>query len=376
MFPWDWPSSLKDAYHAVFQVLLKVVGTSINFDNLSIVQWLFSNGYGFGTALALVIALIMVPMGIVLSRHRLNAVFSLVILVASTVVGTVWFLAITVVSGSSRSLTMLALSIGNQTVSQTDSAIALPDFTFGNGLFDSAIFASLFAWSMTLVLLFVAYQLINILLTVFGVIVAYAYGLGPRTRRAMSVIISILLVTELFGQPVAIAIVELSNWTAGLIPSTGLFWIGLINWAGMTLAILSQVIMPFLFYRSVSNVIGRINGQIKGSVRSWTQGRQKVEAHVTNKVETAMTNRTLSVNQAKTSPNYKKEVAMAATATASSALTAWGIKAAKTAAMAGSNIHPAVKAAVIIGPPVIKAVGNAIGNKQAVPKRGGLDVHR
>ncbi|RWZ78730.1 MAG: hypothetical protein EOT05_03205 [Candidatus Microsaccharimonas sossegonensis] len=376
MFPWDWPSALKDAYQAVFQVLLKVVGTSLNFDNLSIVQWLFANGYGFGTALALVIALIMVPMGILISRHRLSAVYSLLIFVASTVLGTVWFLAISTMNSLSRSLTILVLSIGQQTASKTDPAIVLPDFTFGNGLFDSAIFASLFSWSMALTLLFVSYQLINIVLTLFGVIVAYMYGMGPRSRRTMSVIISILLVTELFGQPVAIAIVELSNWFANLIPSSGLFWIGLINWAGMTLAILSQIVMPFLFYRSVSNVIGKLNGEIKGSVRSWTQGRQKVEARVTNKVETAMTNRTRSINEVSKGQNFKKEVTLAATATASSALTAWGIKAAKAAAMAGSNVHPAAKAAVMIGPPLIKAVGGAIGNKQASPKKGGLSVYR
>ena len=375
MFPWDWPGSLKSAYQAVFEVMLKVIGVSMNFDNLSIVQWLFSSGFGLGTALSIAVALIMVPAGILMSRHRLSAFYALTMVLLSTVVGAAWFAGVTLAGTLGDALTMGALYIGEEKVTQQSPQIALPGFTFGNPLFDSAMFGGLFTWSLTLTMLFVAYELINIILTFFGVITLYTYGLGPRTRRAMSAIISVLIVTEIIGRPIAVAIIKFGNWVANQVPTTDLFWVGIITVVSMMFALAIQFVLPFLLYKSVNTVVGKLNGEIKGSVLSRTQGRQKVDANVTNNIQTTMTNRARSVNATRANPGFKSDVARAASASAASALSSYGVKAAKLAAAAGTKVHPALAVASIVGPTIIRTVGNQVANAPA-KKKEALDVHR
>lgn len=375
MFPWDWPGALKDAYQAVFEVMLKIIGSSMNFDNLAIVQWLFSNGFGLATALSIAVALIMIPTGILMSKHRLSAVYALAMVLLSTVVGAAWFAGIQLAGNLGDSLTRAALYIGTENVAQGTQMVALPDFTFGNALFDSAMFGGLFSWSLTLTMLFVGYELINIFLTFFGVITLLTYGLGAGNRRIMSAIISILIVTEIIGRPIAVAIIKFGNWAASQIPTTSLFWVGIITVVSMMFAMLTQFILPFLLYKSVNVVIGKLNGEIKGSVLSRMQGRQKVDANVTNNIQTTMSNRTRSVNASRENPGFRSDVTKAATASAAGALTSFGVKAAKTAAMAGTKVHPALAVSSIVGPPLIRAVGNKVANAPA-KKVGALDVHR
>jgi hypothetical protein len=375
MFPWDWPGLLKDAYQAVFEVMLKIIGVSINFDNLSIVQWLFSNGYGLGIALSIAIALIMIPAGILISKHRLSAVYAATMVLLSTVIGAAWFAGIELAGNLGDALTKAALYIGEEKVTQQSTPITLPSFTFGNPLFDSAMFAGLFTWSIGLTMLFVAYELVNIVLTFFGVITLYTYGLGPRTRRAMSAIISVLIVTEIIGRPIAIAIIKFGNWVASQIPTTDLFWVGIITVVSMQFALLIQFVLPFLLYKGVNAIVGKINGEIKGTVNSITRGRQKVDANVTNNIQTTMTNRARSVNAARDNPGFRNDVTKAATASAAGALTSLGVKAAKAAAMAGTKVHPALAVASIVGPPLIRAVGTQVANAPAKQKAA-LDVHR
>lgn len=293
----------------------------------------------------------------------------------STVIGAAWFAGVELAGNLGDALTKAALYIGEEKVTQQDPQIVLPSFTFGNPLFDSAMFGGLFTWSMTLTMLFVGYELINIALTFFGVITLYTYGLGPRTRRTMSAIISVLIVTEIIGRPIAVAIIKFGNWVANQIPTTDLFWVGIITVVSMMVATAIQFVLPFLLYKSVSAVVGKLNGEIKGSVLARVQGRQKVDANVTNNIQSTMTNRTRSVNATRANPDFKKEVTLAATASAAGALTSYGVKAAKAAAAVGSKVHPALAVASIVGPPLIKAIGNQVAAAPAKNKAA-LDVHR
>lgn len=375
IFPWDWPGALKDGYQAMFEALMKLISFSINFDNIGIVRWLFNTGYGFGTALAMIIALFVIPAAFLMARFRVSAVYALVISLLSVAVGVMWFEAINLASDIGDALTRGALFIGQGHFDKTPSTqVTLPNFTFGNPIADAAAFGGLFSWSMVLLYLFVGYEIINIFLVYFGLLALYAYGVGPRTRRLFSAIVSVLLVTEVLGRPIAIAIIKTGNLIVSSFPGADVFWTGVVTCVCMAFAVLIQFILPFLLYRSVVKVVGKLNGEVRGLVRSRPIGRQQVDAKVTNPAQT--NNRTANLNNASVSRNFKREVAVAGSATAAAALSAWGVRAAKAAVAVGSNVHPAVKAITLIGPAAIKAVGSAVGNRPTRPKSRSLDVHR
>jgi hypothetical protein len=377
LFPWDWPGALEDAYQAAFELLMSVLAFSLNFDNLKIVQVLFSEGYGLGTALALVVAVIIVPIGILFTRFRLSAALALVIVVMSAAIGTMWFVAMQYVGTVGDSLTLGALYISEIPIVDGDPLLTLPNFTFGNVILNAAIFAALFLWILTLAILFIGYEIVGIVLVVIGIVTLYLYGLGPRSRRFFSVIVSLLIVTQMVGRPVAIATISMINVVGRLAPTNDLVSKGIFTFIGVSLALISQIILFFVAYKTTGYVIGRLNGTVKGFMRSRQEGRSKVDATLTSGNRTPITNRSKSLDTDSAKRYRKAEITRASTATAASALTAFSVRAAKVAAAAGSKVHPALAAAALIGPPVIRAIGNVRANNQSTkPKKRGLSDYR
>lgn len=377
LFPWDWPGALEDAYQAAFELMMKVLTFSLDFTNLKIVQVLFSEGFGVATALSLVVAVVIVPAGILLSRYRLSALYALALVVMSAAIGTLWFIAMDYAGTLGDTLTRGSLYISQIPIVDGDPILTLPAFTFGNVIVNAAIFGGLFLWILTLAILFIGYEIAGAILVLVGLIMLYLYGLGPRSRRFFSVIVSLLIVTQVVGRPVAISIISAINLIGQLAPTNDLVWKGIITFVGVMLALISQFILFYVAYQATGYVIGRLNGTIKGWVTSRSEGRSKVDATLTNTVRTPMTNRSRSLDSDNARQYRKSEVTRAATATAASALTAFSVRAAKVAAAAGSKVHPAVAAATLVGPPVIRAIGNVTAKKQAAqPKKRGLSDYR
>lgn len=365
--------NFNDLYQAAFQMMLQVLGLSLDFSNLSIVQALFENGYGLAILLSVVVAIVIVPAGIMMQKLRLSAAYSMVIVVLSTVVGAVWFLATSVANELGDTFTQLAVNIGG-----IDADPAFQVTTFGNPLIDPIMFAFLFLHMLYFVILFVGYEVAGVLLTLIGVIVAYVYGLGPRSRQVFTAIVSLLIVTTILGRPVVVATLAVGNLIGRAMPVDSVAYSGFVMYASSIIAMILQVLLFFLTYKATSHVVGKMTGSVKGLIDTIVR-RGKLDATVKNKNQALATNRAnrLAANDS-TRRHRKAEITRASTATASSALTAAGVRLAKTAAAAGSKVHPATAVAMTITPVVVRTVGNIAAYKQLndPPKKGGLDAYR
>lgn len=369
MFPWQWPGDLEDAYHAAFDLMMQIISFSIDFSTLTIVQRLFSEGFGFAIAVAGIVALIMVPGGILFRKLELSGAYAFVIFLFAAAIGAGWFAAVSYATDLGDTLTRGVIYLNGTTFSEFDSAPIFPSFTFGNPMLNGTVFLSMFGFGVALSYLFIAYEVGSILLTVIGVILMLSFGTGPRSRKLFSITIAMLIVMAALGRPTALFIIGFGTSLGRLFPTDDLTWSGIVTFVSVFLAFVSQILLFFGLYKGSSSVVGKINAKVRGFVSTSSRGRSKVDATVKNDIKTTTTNRAKSLESERVKQYRNAEITRAATATAVSAVSALAVRNAAKLAAIGANVHPAAKAAAVVAPHVIRVAGNVRAQKQSTSTR-------
>lgn len=366
--PFDIPTLFKDAYNALFKLLMDFLGFSINFDNLDLVKWLYGNVSTFAPWIAGVIFIVILPAAIMIRRFHLSGVMAFGAVVFTTAFAPLWFIFISAMRSVGSGATLVAASIGSQNLSDGKNILVLPSMSFASPIIAGALFGGLLTYTFIFLQLFLTYEIANVIFTALGLLLIALYGFGPRTRRLFSMLVAFGIVTMLIGRPVAILIMKIGNLIANGLPTNDVFWVGMITSASMFFALVSQIILPFVMYRSVHNVLGSMNAKVRNLVRSQIENKHKIDARVSGKVDTATSNRMRSIDRHRHTDSFKHEVKRAAAATAAASL-------AKKAATLAANVHPAVKLAVTVAPIALRAIGNA-RPKQREPKPRRFDDYR
>jgi hypothetical protein len=362
MFPpfWDPAGNLKDAFNYIFKLLVNLMSVTYDLDGLKIVQWLLGNVLGLLPTLSVLVALAVLPGAILIRKYRLSGATAIAVLLLSSTLTGAWFFLIDTMKGASADLSHAFASIDSANLGT--NALNLPSIPNSNPFLDAFLYFGLFIYSANFMYLFIAQAMINVFVEAFGLVLIAMYGLGPRTRRLFSVLVSVALTTMLIGQPLVILILKAGNAIGNSLPAGNLEFVGFITSASMFIAQIVYIALPFLLYRSVHSVMGKLNATVSNLVRSRIENKHKVDAQVAGRVSTSTTNRAQGATGARYKPAMALEARRMAGASASSALL--GI--AKKGVIAGSNLHPAAKAAVVGLAIVAKGIGSAGPKREKV----------
>lgn len=365
---WDPASQLQEAFNFLFDLMMQFLTVSLDFGSLAIVQWLFGNAAGLAPILAISVFFFILPGAIFVRRLRLSGALALTIVLLGPAIAAGWFFAIDALNAIGDGLTRMVGTIDSTPDDVKSSIITIPPIPFSNPLIDILMFVSLIWGTFNFLQLFMGYELYNIFLATFGLLLVAMYGLGPRTRRLFSILIAIGLSSLVLGRPIAILIMKLGNMLGNALPIANTGWLGLVTASSMLVAMIVSIALPFGLYKTVNAVMGRMLATVSNVVRSRIENKHKVDANVSGKVSTTSTNRAESVNSKRYSHSMATETRRMAGNTSSAALT--GVL--KKAAVAGSNVHPVAKVAVLGGAAALSGIGNAAPKERKNP----LDAYR
>lgn len=360
MFGIDLLGFARDFYTMFMDMLVKFIAVTVDFSGIKIVQDMIGNAQGVGIVISGYIAIVMIITALVIQRYRLNALLSFIIVIMGPLGYVIWLALLDGLRAIGAGLTSI---IAGFDVTQIKSSIVLPfpplDITAA--LWNVPIFILSGSMGFWFMLAFAMMALFSIIVAVVGIWLIAAYGFGPRTRRAFSIAMSLAIVSLCLGQPAVLAIIKLSNLVGNLMPvtpgSVGLA--GLFGLAGMNVAWWVLLALPFLVYFPVHSVMGKVVSSVSNRVRTQVDNKHRVDAKVSGKVNTTQTNRLASTQKASYRTAMGTEIRRQAGATGSTALMGMLTKLTATAAAAGSNVHPALKATYIGGAAVLRGIGNA-----------------
>lgn len=366
---WDPGAALKDAYNFLHEAQVQFLSTSIDFTTLGAAQWALGNMAGLAPYIAFLVALFMIPGAIIVRKLRLSGFMAVVVVMLGPALVTGWMLFVGALRDIGANLTVIGGSIDGSGV-ENPEPLTLPGVSMVNPIVDVIVFAALIIFTVFFILAFLQMDIINVFIILFGLVLLFLYGLGPRTRRLFSILLAIGLTTLVFGRPVVIFILKLGNIAANAIPDEVAGLSGFIIWSSMGVAALALVALPFGLYKPVHSVLGGLNVKVGNIVRSSIEGKHK--SSVSGNVKATVTNRSQSTNNARYARSMKTETRRFAGNRTSDALLAL----ARKGAVAGSNFHPAAKAAVVAGAVVARGVGNAPPRLPKDTTRSSLNDYR
>lgn len=126
-----------------------------------------------------------------------------------------------------------------------------------------------------LVMIFFMYEVLVILVQFFGIL-AFAFSpLGPRSRKLLNVLVSVGLVTMVFGRATAVFSLELSKIATNNLPggSTS-FGSTFFIISGIWLAIGMQGVLFYVTYQGQQMIMGRVSSKVSGKVETTTKQRK------------------------------------------------------------------------------------------------------
>jgi hypothetical protein len=278
-----------------------------------------------------------------------------------------WFIIMQQAQELGDDFTKLAISIGDAPTQARPIDLVIPSSVATDAVITVVMFFALLVWSMILFFIFLGYEVVNVVLSVAGLLLLALYGLGPRTRKTFSIVLALSIVTMLIGRPVGLGIIEIGNMIGASLPGPdNVFFVGAITGVSMMLAIAVQPLLVVGAYRGVSNVMGSINATVRGSVRSVTENKQKLQAQLSGSAPSAMTNRAHRLTE--TGRAYGRAVG-------TEAKRAGAASAATALAMTASKAHPVAAVVTTAASIAVKAVGS-MPAKSPQSKRSRTDDYR
>lgn len=354
--PFDPIGSLADAVQSSYQTTVKLfesyLAKSINLDQIPFVQYLYGNALGVADYLAMMVSVIVAIIAIFVAKKRVSAVMALLIVIAVGVLSPLWFDGTHQLILLGNSLSQSALKFENSVAtkgSAPNGILPLINLVNGSTSVDGMLSLTTFLPALTLGVslfgIFVGEAVLAVVAQFLGLITFSLYGLGDRTKKLMNLLVSIGLVTMVFGRPSAILIIALGQALVDYIPTgTNAFIEGVITCASFFIAILAQFGLLVLMYLATSAVVGRVVSVVTGSVKAVVENRNISRSKVMADVQTAAIKGRAAASPYK-SPSLVSEVRYHAR---DRAIANASVKLATKAAALASNAHPLVKAGFVL----------------------------
>jgi hypothetical protein len=383
----DFAKSLNEFVQWVWDFIQQLIAISINFNGLAIVQYVFGNSASLAYKIAIYVFVGVIVFALFVRKMRKNGAIASLQIVILGVVIPLWFLVADEAQNMGDLLKRLVLLIetpvatGDSIISGPMANVTLPVFPVGQVII-TLFLTILLAWAGSQFLfLMIGYELLNVVLTVLGLFVFAMYGLGDRTRKFFSVIISLFIVSAVIGLPVALLLTQLAQLLAGTIAGEveGGVWTTILLFLAAILGLAAQPLLFVVAYRRIDQVVGRVTARIDNKVRSVSENKNRLDAHLAGAQRTTITHRfdqmrVQNTNSAMDKVDFWKSAKVAQiTNKISEAASRIAQPAAKvispivgTASKASIAIavipHPAAKI-VSIGAPILNSLVKSIGNK-------------
>jgi len=383
----DFSKSLNEFVQWVWDFIQMLLAASISFNGLDIVQYVFSNTAGVAYKVTLYVFIGVIVFSLFIRRMRKNGAIATLQVVIIGAVIPMWFVVADEAQHLGDLLKQLVLLIqippatDDSIISGPMANITLPIFPVQQVLI-TVFLTFLLAWAGSQFLfLMVGYELLNVALIVLGLIVFAMYGLGDRTRKVFSVIISLFIVSAIIGLPVALLFTQLAQLLAGSIAgeATGGVWTTMLLFLAALAGLAAQPILFLAAYSRVDRVVGRVVARVDNRIRSVNENKDRFDSHLAGAQRSTITHRfdqmrVKAVNSgmdqvdkwksAKVAQitNRITEAAARVVQPAAKAIAPVTGVAAKVAPAVAAIPHPVAKA-VSIGAPLLNSLIRSVGNK-------------
>jgi len=343
---------LREVVQFMLDFFSQVLGAPIRPEPTTWFNALF--GQTIGLAFFLTIPVLVVIVSIVmLVRRRLRSLLHVfVVILAFSTLGLSWLAICNWLIGFGDTLAGLMSFFESY---GTPGSFSLPD--------TDSIWSSIFSlmwiglFGTILIGIIFIYVITNY---VIMLLVPIAFALSPLGKRSQSLLewlVSIGLVSMIFGRAVARFCIELGKVFIANLPG-GDNWIGQTAYivAAFVLAIVSQFVLVWAVHQGVQNVAGRIIGRttskVQGDVNATNRRPQPVDVKSVNNAHAATMNPVVTTAKPTLVGQARSQVIRTARTVAVEETLRIG--ATKVIVKYGSNAHPAAKAAVIVANHVAK----------------------
>lgn len=280
----------------LWDILQQLLGTESTFINLPIARYFIGNAAGLAFQLVFYVFVLMLCVALVVRRVRKDAAVSFInVILAIAVIPAI----IAVAEG--------ALVLGNQFekfVLELDN-LPTPDDTSGDidaislsfSTIDQAIVTLFFALllaaaGLQLLFLMVAYEFLNVLLIVAGVLVYSVSGFGENTRKLFSLIISMFIVTGVIGMPIIMLVTQLAQGLSdGLFGDSNPTGSIILLFIAAFIGICSQPLLVYYLYKRADRVMGNVIAKVNDKLRTVSENKGRLQAHLAGAERTTMSYR-------------------------------------------------------------------------------------
>jgi len=383
----DFSKSLNEFVQWVWDFIQMLLAASISFNGLDVVQYVFSNTAGVAYKVTLYVFIGVIVFSLFIRRMRKNgAIATLQVIVIGAVIP-MWFVVADEAQNLGDLLKQLVLLIqippatDDSIISGPMANITLPIFPVQQVLI-TVFLTFLLAWAGSQFLfLMVGYELLNVALIVLGLFVFAMYGLGDRTRKVFSIIISLFIVSAIIGLPVALLFTQLAQLLAGGIAgeADGGVWTTMLLFIAALAGLGAQPLLFLAAYSRVDRVVGRVVARVDNKVRSVNENKNRFDSHLAGAQRSTITHRfdQMRVKTVNNSMDQVDKWKTAKVAQITNRITEAAARVVQPAAKvvspitgAASKVAPAIAAiphpvakAVSIGAPLLNSLIKSVGNK-------------
>jgi hypothetical protein len=245
---------------------------------------LFANSLGLAEGLAYAVAIILVCVSVVWHRRAISAAHAIFNMAMIAAIGPSYFwFCDWVLSNFGERISKAFLKMSEIGGGSHSGLLSLPSIADPLGALFG--FGSILFFGTWLVMFFYIYALLIFFVKFFGLIAFALKPLGPRSEKNFNAVVSIGLVTLVFGRPLAIFILELGKLASDhLNPGTTSFGDSFWLSASFITAIGAQIWLWWITIKTVNNVLGHVSStaRVSGKVQTESVNRQKVDANVVN----------------------------------------------------------------------------------------------
>ncbi len=390
----DFGKALNEFVKWLWDYVQQLLGLSIDFNALSIIIYIYGNTAAVAYELVIYVFTAVIVFSLFIRRMRKNGAVSLVMLVGIGVIIPLWFLAFDQLQEIGDTLKRLMLEIqppenldevmNENLIDGSVVTLSLPVFPVEQAIIPVVLTIQLAVSGLGLLFLMVAYEITNVVLTCLGLLVFAMYGLGDRTRKFFAMIISIFIVTGIVGIPVILLFTQIAQLLAGALLGEidNGTWQTLFIFVAVISALILQPLMVKAAYKRVNQMVGRVIAQVDNKLRTTTENKNRLDAHLAGSQRTTITHRFAQMRVSTVNAGIDKldNWKMAGAASISQKLTNAADRASKIAKPAAKVIspvagvaskaspviaaipHPAAKA-ISIGAPILNSLVKSIGNK-------------
>jgi len=383
----DFAKSLNAFVQWVWDFVQQLISISINFSGLAIVQYIFGNSAGLAYEFAVYVFVGVVVFSLFVRRMRKNGVIASLQIVVIGVVIPIWFIAANEIQNLGDLLKRLVLLIETPPASETATIsgtivnITLPNFPVQDAIISVFLTILLALVGSQYMFMMIGYELLNVVLTVLGLVVFSMYGLGDRTRKFFSVILSVFVVTAIVGIPVALLFTQFAQLLAGTIvdQATSGVWATVLLYLAATIGLIAQPLLVITAYRRIDQVVGKVIARVENKLRTVNENKDRFDSHLAGAQRTTITHRfdqmrvnTVNAGMDKIDvwksskvalvTNKITEAAARITQPAAKAIAPVTGAASKLAPIAAVIPHPAAKV-VSIGAPLLNSLIRSVGNR-------------